>query len=370
MISADLAAEIRASADQREQDRQLGSRMARKLAEADLFKLLVPACYGGLEGTPQNFVDVLIEGAKHDGAVGWCLMIGNTTSLLSASLPERWAREIYTQDPNVITCGVTAPYGRVTREANGLRISGRWPYGSASAVSEWISGGALIKEPGEEPRQILAFFHKDDVQLHDNWHTSGLRGTGSNDFSVTDILVPEGRWVTLGGRAQIDSPLYRFPTLGLLALGVAAVSVGIAQRAIEAFVELATNKQPTGSNRSLASRDSVQKDLAEAMGYEAAARAFMHSAIDELWQAAQAGDRITKAQKGQLRLAATHAAWQSATAVDLLYHAAGGSAIYETSVLQRCFRDVHVTTQHIMVAKPTYEMLGKLPLGFEVKAPL
>lgn len=370
MISAALVDTIRQSADDREASRQLQPAIAADLASAGMFNMLVPRHYGGREVDPHIFVDTLIAGARADGAVGWCMMIGNTTSLLSASLSNRWAQEIYGDNPEVITCGVTAPYGRVTQEGEDLRISGRWPYGSGGNVSEWISGGCLLKTGDKPPEQILAFFHKSEVTRHDNWHTSGLRGTGSNDFEVQDVLVPKGRWITLGGRPRVDAPLYRFPTLGLLALGVASVSVGIAQRAIEAFTELANKKTPTGSKRSLATRESVQKDLARAMACEASARAYMHAAIDEAWEPAKQGERISRQQKAGLRLAASNAAWQSAEAVDLLYHAAGGSSIYSENVLQRCFRDVHVTTQHIMVAQPTYEMLGKIPLGLDEKVML
>jgi len=231
-IPAGLAQEVRNSAAEREAQRSLSAPLAAQLASAGLFNMLVPEQYGGRQVNPHVFIDTLIDGARADGAVGWCMMIGNTTGLLCASLPDHWAQKIYGDNPQVLTCGVTAPYGKVTQEGNDLRISGRWPYGSGGNVSEWIAGGALLRDGNEPPKQILAFFHKSEVTLHDNWNTSGLRGTGSNDFSVSDVLVPEGRWITLGGRPSVDAPLYRFPTLGLLASGVAAVSVGIAQRAM------------------------------------------------------------------------------------------------------------------------------------------
>ncbi len=365
-----LVARVRDSADDRELARKLDPQLAQALATAGMFNMLVPREYSGREVNPHEFVDTLIEGARADGAVGWCMMIANTTGLLSASLPHEWAQTIYGNNPEVITCGVTAHYGRVSQETAGLRISGRWPYGSGGNISEWISGGALLEDGDNPPQQVLAFFHRSEVTLLDNWHTSGLRGTGSNDFEVDDVLVPNGRWVILGSRPEVDAPLYRFPTLGLLALGVASVSVGIAQRAIEEFIALANVKTPTGSKRNLATREAVQKDLAQAQAAEASARAYMHATIEDAWQTASSGQKIQRTQKGALRLAASNAAWQSARAVDLLYHAAGGTAIYSDSILQRCFRDVHVTTQHIMVAQPTFEMLGKLPLGLDNNAML
>jgi alkylation response protein AidB-like acyl-CoA dehydrogenase len=206
-----------------------------------------------------------------------------------------------------------------------------------------------------------------EVTIHDTWHTTGLRGTGSNDIEVSDVFVPEGRWSVLGGRARIDAPLYRFPTLGLLALGVSAVSIGIARHAIQAFTDLASAKVPTGSARTLADRAGTQKDLARARALVESAVAFTHQAIDRAWAEAEGPGRLGLDAKAELRLAATNNAWAAADAVALLYHAAGGSSIYEQSVLQRCFRDVHVATQHIMVAQPTWEMVGKVMLGIDPK---
>jgi indole-3-acetate monooxygenase len=217
------------------------------------------------------------------------------------------------------------------------------------------------------PETILALFPAAEVTIHDTWRTSGLCGTGSHDIEVRDVLVPTGRWTVLGGRSRIDAPLYRFPTLGLLALGVSAVSIGIARHAIEAFMELAGAKVPTGSSRTLANRGSTQKDLARARVLVESAVAFTHRAIDRAWDEAHGGTRVSLDAKAELRLAATNNAWSAAEAVDLLYHAAGGSSIYDHNVLQRCFRDVHVATQHIMVAQPTWEMVGKVMLGIDPK---
>lgn len=357
-----------------EQARRMPDDLARRMAAAGLFRMLVPSVYHGGEVHPQVFFDTLVEASRADGAVGWVLMIGATTGLMAASLPEVWSRELYADHPDNITTGVTAPVGRATPVDGGMRVTGRWPFGSGSQVSQWICGGSLIMDPDGPrrgpfgPRSLLMFFPRNEVTIHeDTWFTSGLCGTGSHDIEVADVFVPEGRWVELGHRARVETPLYRFPTLGLLALGVSAVATGIATHAIEHFIELATEKVPTGSRRALAERAGAQKDLARAQAMVAAARALTREAIDEAWQTSEATGRLGTAHKAKLRLAASNNAWSAAKAVDLLYHAAGGTAIYSKSPLQRCFRDVHVATQHIMVAQPTYEVLGKVSLGIDPK---
>ena len=371
---ATVADEARARAEETEALRALPQDLAEAMARAGVFRMLVPACYGGLEVHPDCMIDALRALGRADGATGWCAMIGATTGSLAASLPEPAARELYQADPDVITCGVTAPMGRATPVAGGWRVTGRWPFGSASRNAAWICGGAMVLgDDGEPGRDAdgnadirLMIFPASAVTCHDNWHVSGLRGSGSGDIEVRDQFVPEEHCVVLGGRPRVDAPLFRFPTFGLLALGVASVSLGIGERALEELVTLAGGKVPTGSRRTLADRATVQVDAARAEAGLRSARAFMGEAVDRAWEAAAAGERLSTAHRADLRLAAVNATWSAVDAVDRCYHAAGGSAIYSNSPLQRCFRDVHVTTQHVMVAQPVWELTGRVRLGMEV----
>jgi indole-3-acetate monooxygenase len=369
-----LHEEIARRADEFEAARRLPDDLARRMAGAGMFRLLVAERFGGAEVHPQEFFDAVAATARRDGAAGWCQMIGTTTGLLCASLPEPWADTIYGANPDVITTGVTAPLGRAEPVDGGYRVSGRWPFGSGCQISDWICGGCLILEDGQPrpgarglPESVLMMFPAAEVTIHDTWRTSGLCGTGSHDIEVTDAFVPEGRWSVLGSRARIDAPLYRFPMLGLLALGVSAVAVGIAERAIDEVVDLATAKVPTGSRRTLAERPATQSDLARARSLLRAARAYTAEAIGEAWAQAQSECRIDLDRKAELRLAATSNTWSAVEAVDLMYHLGGGSSVYQSSALQRCLRDVHVATQHIMVARPTYEVVGKVMLGIDPK---
>lgn len=372
-VAASFAEEIRERAAQIEADRRMPEDLARRMAEAGLFRLLVPTRYGGLQIHPRILFETLEETSRADGSVGWCQMIAATTGMMSASLPEQYSRILYAANPNGITTGVTAPMGRAEPVDGGLKVTGRWPFGSGCEISDWICGGCYVMENGEPrknrfgPEMLLVFFPAEEVTIHDTWHTSGLCGTGSHDIEVTEVFVPEGRWAVLGNPARVDAPLYRFPTLGLLALGVSAVALGIAQHAIETFVALATAKVPTGSKRSLAQRDGVQKDLARAQASVKSARAYTFEAIDAAWDEAESNGKLSTDTKANLRLAASNNAWSAVVAVDLLYHSAGGSSIYKTNDLQRCFRDVHVATQHIMVAQPTFEVVGKIMLGIDPK---
>ena len=250
-----------------------------------------------------------------------------------------------------------------------------WPFGSGSQNADWICGGCFIFEKGEQvqndkgaPEIHLMMFDKAQVEIEDTWAVSGLKGTGSHHFHVDNQFVPEGRSVVLGGRARVQRPLYQFPMLGLLALGVSSVSLGIGYRALSAFKELAGEKTPTGSMRTLVNRPQVQSYVAQSVADLESAEAYMISVINEAFDTALAGERLGTRIKASLRLAAANTTHRAVAAVDRLYQAGGGSSIYETSELQRCFRDIHVTTQHIMVAMPVYEVVGRVELGLEPKS--
>ncbi len=362
------------NAENNERNRRLDARVVTALKTAGVFRMLVPESLNGLEIHPLEFFNVLAELARSDGATGWVSMIGATTGMLSASLAEHWSEQIYGANPNVLSVGVTAPIGKAQRDGDDLIVSGRWPFGSGSELADWICGGCTLTENGEpvlnqygQPETLLAFFPAAEVAIHDTWYTSGLCGTGSHDIEVQSVRVPKGRWVVLGRRARVDKPLYRFPTLGLLALGVSAVSIGLAENALRCFTDMADGKVPTGATRSLKNRSSAQKDLARATALISSARALTEQRINQAWQQASSDGRLNQTMKADLRLAATNNTWSATQAIDLLYHLGGGSSIYQSNVLQRCLRDVHVTTQHIMVAQPTYEMVGKVMLGLDPK---
>lgn len=368
-----IAREARDRSEDIEAARALPEDLGLTMARGGLFRTLVPQCYGGLEAHPATFVHMLETLGHADGATGWCAMIGSTTGLLSASLPEHWARRIYADHPDVISSGVTAPMGRALDRGDHWQVSGRWPFGSAARNSSWICAGCLVVDADGEPvagpkglpEVRLMFFPRADVKIHDNWQVSGLQGTGSSDIEVDGVAVPKDRVVLLGGRARIDAPLYRFPTLGLLAVGVASVTLGIARRALDELVDLAGGKVPTGGRQRLAQKATIQAEVGRADAALKGAQAYLHAAIDAAWQRADSGQRLDLTHKTELRAAAVHATWAAVDAVDRAYHAGGGSAIYTRSPLQRCFRDVHVATQHAMVAQPIYELTGRVRLGLE-----
>lgn len=329
------------------------------LADAGLFTLCLPSAYGGPGVGPSVLVDAVAEVARADAAAGWCAGIASTTSSLAAFLEPGAARTVYAS-PATATGGVFAPNGRAAIDADGYRVTGRWQWGSGTQHCSWITGGAMA----EDGTQLVCFFPASDVTFHDTWYTSGLRGTGSLDFSVDGARVPPELAIRAGSdRVHVDEPIARFPNFTLLALGITATALGVARRALDELVALAAGKVPQFSSKSLAESAFAQTELARAEAAWRSARAYLAAELDKAWAAAVAGDEVTVEDRVGIRLAATHAVAASVAAVDTAWTLAGGTAVYDTSVLGRCLRDVHVVTQHIMVAPKLNETLGRFLFG-------
>ena len=368
---------LRARSEDIERGRRLPADVARLLASAGMFQLLVPKSLGGLELDPATALETIETIAEADASCGWCVMIAVTASLKSAYLDPSIAREIH-GDPLAISGGVFAPMGRAVAEGASYRVNGRWSWVSGAANCQWLSGGAVIIEDGKPqllpnglPDSRMMIFRAADATLIDTWHVAGLCGTGSCDMVVENLLVPKAFSMSLISDTPRESgPLYRFPSFGLLALGIAAVMLGNARAALRDLVELATAKTPQGSRRTLAERTGAQASLAEAEAKLRAARAFFYAATLAAWNRTTAGEVASIEERAALRLAATYATRTSAEVVRIAYDLGGGSALFLSSPLQRRFRDAHAGTQHMMIAPQTYELTGRVLMGLPTDASL
>lgn len=359
-----MGPEIRERCDEIESARRLPPDLSERFARAGFFRMCVPEVYGGLEQPPATTMQTIEAIAESDASSAWCVMIGATSGTVLSMLPADSAREIFAH-PQILLGGVYAPRGQAVAEGDGFRVNGRWQWGSGTQNADWVMGGCQVIRDGkpEVPRMMLV--PADEIEFFDTWHVSGLCGTGSTDFGMNDLLVPASRAVGLGVDRPLERPLFAFPQFGLLAMGIAAVSLGLARASIEALIEIAGGKKPQGSSRSLAERPSTQSHVSRAEALVRSARAFYYEAIEAAWDRAQTGAPIGKTLRRDIRLATTHANRSSAKAVDLMYDLGGGTSVYLSSPLQRIFRDVHVATQHMMVGPATLEVTGRLLLGLE-----
>ena len=378
--------------------RSLPPDIADMLAQAGLYRLLTPSIYGGHEAAPASFFLLIERLACGDAAAAWCCFIANTTCLNAAYLPDAEARPLFSA-PLLKAAGVFAPRGQAVPAVQdgvaGLRVTGRWAWGSGTHNADIVVAGCLLLGadgqpvlsasdaakglPGGAPRVLSVLLERSQVRLLDNWDSFGLCGTGSGEFEVQDAFVPLGRSASLLDGPRLGTPLYRFPVFGLLALSIAAVATGIALQTLADFVAQATHSVPQASSKPLASKATVQDAVARAQASLQSARAYVLASIAAAWEAAQeAAQEATQehvqvdgqtsgslplALRRDLRLAASHAVQTSADVVGRLYRLAGGGAVFANSPLQRALRDVQVATQHMMVNDASFELTGRLLLG-------
>jgi len=363
--------ELRERAEEIETARRLPADLSNRFAESGFYRMCAPEVYGGLELAPATTMETIEILARADGASAWCVFIGATSGTVLALLPPISAREIFA-NPDSLISGVFAPRGQAVATDGGFTVNGRWQWGSGTQNADWILAGCQIIRDGQTerlrngtPRSRMMLVPSAQVDFLDTWHVSGLCGTGSTDYAIHDVFVPEHRALGLGVDGPLARPLYAFPQFGLLGMGIAAVSLGLARAAIDELIAIAGGKTPSGSSRPLAERSTTQSEVSRAEATLRSARAFYYEAIDDAWNRAQDTGQIEPDQRRDIRLATTFATHACAEAVDRMYNLAGGTSVYRDSPLQRIFRDVHVATQHMMVAPATLELTGRLLLGLE-----
>src|SRR5215467_13041392 len=203
--------------------------------------------------------------------------------------------------------------------------------------------------------------------MTDIWHVLGLRGTGSDKYSVTDLCVPESHVAARDDDStrREQGRLYRFSSLQLYASGFAAVAMGIAHSTLEAFVELAADKVPFRGKRTLRDNNVVQSQVAQSEARLRSADAFLYESLEEITDEVARAGQITLEQRMTIRLASTFAIHRSMSVVDMAYHAAGSTAIFEENPFERRFRDIHTVSQQLQGRQEHFETVGQYFLGLQ-----
>ena len=372
----DLLPSIRARRQEIEQARRMPRDLVDSLRKTGMFGLSVPRAIGGGEAGPLDIMRAIETVATADGSTGWCAMIATGNNVAAGYMQESGAKEVFAV-PTAPSAGIAAPAGTAVRADGGVRVSGRWPFASGITHCEWVWAGCRIMEDGrpkmtpQGPEIVHVCMPVRDVVIHDTWYVSGLCGTGSNDFTATDVFVPEQRiFALLDPRGHRKEPLYQMPPLSLFTFQLVSVSLGIARAALDDLIELAQTKIPTLYTAVLADKPVVQIELARAETALGSARAFLHHTVDDMWQSVCAGNAPTRRQLAMGRAAATHAVETAATVARSANTLSGGSSIYTSSSLQRHARDAEAVTHHFTVAPHTWEEAGRVLLGRDTVAPV
>lgn len=360
-----LAPEIAAANRQMDEERRLTPAVFEGLSKSGLFGMLLPSSIGGAEAPMALFAEVIEEVSRVDGSAGFCLGHAAGASTVAAVLDEEVGREVFS-DPESNMANGPGFGGKAVPVDGGFRITGKWAFASGCHHATWLGGGCTVIDGKGSGDQYFMVFPASDAELVDIWKVVGLRGTGSDVISVNDLFVPRERAVPEPRRrAGEDRPLYLFAYPATYSIAFAAVGLGIARGALDAFVELAGSKVARGHTASLRENGVVQSQMAQAEAHLQSARAFLYQAIGDAWEAASRLGEIPMRERITVRLATTYAIQRAAQVVDVPYHLAGGTSVFTGDPLEQRFRDIHALTQQAQGRIDHYETVGQFLLGLE-----
>ncbi len=355
--------------------RRLPEDLARELAHRGFFRLFLPKAYGGLDLAPVEGLEILEELARADASVAWCVWNGNTHWIPAQLAPE--AAHTLHADPDVVTANSTRASGRAEIVAGGYRVNGRWSLVSGCELAAWMVLLCVVSEDGKPrltssgaPETRFLLLPSNACKIVDTWTVSGLRGTGSHDVVADDVFVASPYSAGFNDPYVLPDWRYRMPPFCRVIPGLGAMALGIADTAIASLRQIAADKQLQRSLQILRENHGAQMNVSKAQALVRAARLYLFDSVDRLWTTLLETGEAPIEARADVRMAAWHAVFSAAKAVDLMYGTAGATALYANFPLERAFRDVHAITQHIGVHARVMESTGRVLFGLEPDTPL
>jgi len=347
-----------------EEDRTLPLEIVEQMRQLGLFWLKTPAELGGSELTPVECSRVLEELAYCDASVAWAAMVGNgTTGTMAGWLPREGVEEIFSPGDRLpIFAGQFGSRGSATPARDGFRVSGRWSFCSGIEHADWVVGGCQVEgEPGTE---IVVTVPKREAELHDTWFVAGLQGTGSGDFSLSNTFVPTS-WTFDWNRAPAmrGGPLFRQPHLLFIANELSPVAVGVARRAIDDMISLASDISRRPGGAKLSDRPVFQRDIARVSAGVRSVQLLYRDAISRAWDATREERDLGGSFIPTILAEHTLVVEMCSELVTQLFRYGGGRVLALNHPMQRHVRNLIAAKQHVFVTDENYEVAGRARLA-------
>jgi alkylation response protein AidB-like acyl-CoA dehydrogenase len=373
-----LAPAIAAAADETERERKVAASLMKTFHDAGMFKLLLPRSLGGAEIDPVTFVRVIEEVAKADGSTAWCLCQNSGCSMIAGYLEPAAALEMFGPHDAVLAWGSQGGDGFAQATDGGYRVTGTWAFASGSRRATWLGAHCPIVERDGSKRMAggaqdvrTMMFPIEQAVMKDIWNVMGLRGTGSDAYTVTELFVPEAHAAKRDVPSERRHPslLYCFPTGSIYASGFAGLALGLARGMLDELLTLAVDKTPRSAKTTMRHNPVIQSQVAQAEARLRSARALLFGSLTEIWRETVAGREITLDQRMQIRVSSTWAIHQAEEVCSTAYRAAGSTAIFQNQAFERRFRDIHAVTQQVQGRAAHFETVGAHILGLETDSP-
>lgn len=363
-----LAPVLRERAAEFEQARRLPPDIVELLRDTGVFRMTFPREFGGPELTSIEQTEVIEALSYGDTSAGWCAIIGSGTGLYASFLSDAAAREMFPR-LDLITAGMLFPAGRAERVPGGYRLTGRWTFGSGITHCDWVISGAFLyrdgkPEPspdGRDPHDSRLFMvPASEAEVIDNWHTTGLAGSGSCDYTITDVFVPEERTLSFDTVHGRPSPLTRPESFMRTVPGV---PLGVARAALDHVREIVRTRVDRATGVPWADNWRMQVTLAECEADFIASRAGVYSTMREQWELLSAGAEVPAELEAALPLSRLHALRTARSVVARLYDLMQTGSIHRSGPLDRWLRDTTTMCQHLLAQDRILQSAGAHLLG-------
>jgi alkylation response protein AidB-like acyl-CoA dehydrogenase len=354
--------------------REVTPEVVEALFEQDLLRLLLPKSLGGQEIHLVDFCKTTEAVAWGDASVGWFVNQSNVSAATAAAaMPHEAAAAIFNGPRTGLAWGSKNSASKAIRVEGGYRLTGTWSFGSGSRHTKWIGAHSLVQNQDGSPHirsgkpdDRTFLFLREKAQIVDDWQVLGLRGTGSDTYTVTDLFIPDEHAPARDAleERRESGPIYVIISNLLYATGFCGVALGLGRRMLETYTELARGKQSRAATNPMARSQSVQLDIGRMEARLSAARAFVHEAAAQAYDAAAAGT-LGLDLRMRLRLATTHAMNEATDVSIACYRGAGTTAILNSAPFERRFRDAMSVSQHLQAMTVHIEMVGRHLIGTE-----
>lgn len=357
-----LLNQIRDQRHEFEQQRYISQDIIEAFKQIGVYRAMVPRAYGGDERTPAEFLRMVEAISAADGSAGWVASFGMNPAYLAA-LPTMTLAEVWRESPDVVFAGGIFPPQPAKRADNGFRVSGRWHFASGCMGASLCGVGIMPDD--DQPLPRMAVLPRDKVQIDPTWDMVGMAGTGSHDLVVEDVYVPEEWTFVRGGKPNVETPFFSYPSLSFAAQVLGVTTLGMAREALDVLQKMAGARKSITGAPNLGEREQVQIEIAKAEAKLRSARAFFYESTEDAWAAIVAGGKPSREQVNLLRLSTTHLTHDCADVIRMTYQVSGMTGADNKHPLSRIVRDSMMCTQHAFMGAVTLKNAGAMFFGHD-----
>jgi alkylation response protein AidB-like acyl-CoA dehydrogenase len=372
--AADLRPVLQKHANWAEENRRVHDESIEAIAEAGFFKLRTPVRYGGFESDTRTLVDVATELGRADGSTAWTASVYWIPTWMTCLFPDAVQDEVFST-PDVRVCGTLSPTAMAAPADGGIVVNGQWGFISGAHHAHWQEIIAVLVGGDGPPMPVMALVPMSDLQIVDDWYTSGLAGTGSVSTVAQNVFVPAERVLPLpavlqgqyASKLNAESPIYRTPLLPVASASSVGTVLGMANAAKDVFLERLPGRKITYTNyESQAEAPLTHLQVAEASLKIDQADFHAHRLADQVDSKGVDGSQWTLEERARARADLGAVCRLAKESVDIFSTASGGSSIYRDMAIQRIQRDVQAVNLHALMHPDTnVELYGRVLCGLD-----